>query len=198
MTASRSPCLSTNTSGVLWTFTEPEGGTGSPLSLLPNQTFTYSIEALPLQKPAAATTPASNHTAPGSLRPPASMAPSAGPTSTANETPAATTLSKGQIAGIVTGTAGFIVAVAVMVLLQVRRRYRHVAAAATGHGLDPHQGKPELPNGSAPRAELDSCIHAFAPELEGQAMYPEMDGQTQPVEAPPHPEALGEERRVEM
>ncbi|KAK7914985.1 hypothetical protein PG985_012688 [Apiospora marii] len=126
------------------------------------------------------------------------MSPTAGPTSTANETPTAPTLSKGQIAGIVTGTAVFIIIAAAMVLMQIRRRYRHIANTVTDERLHRYHGKPELPNDSAPRVELESTNVALAPELEGHAMYPEMDGQTQPVEAPTHPEALGEETRAEL
>ncbi|KAK8122915.1 hypothetical protein PG984_011585 [Apiospora sp. TS-2023a] len=145
----------------------------------PNQALSYLVKAFPLQNAAAVTS---------------SM--SANPSSSG--TPTNSALSKGQIAGIATGTAGLVAIAAVMVLIQIRRRRRHVLNAATNHGIDSYQGKPELPNESTPRAQLERTTSvAFVSEMEGDGMHPEMDGRSKPGEAP-IPEALGEGTQGQM
>ncbi|KAK8041756.1 hypothetical protein PG993_006279 [Apiospora rasikravindrae] len=73
-------------------------------------------------------------------------------------------LSKGQVAGIAIGSCVFGGLIVALILVQIRRRRRH---------RDTYEGKPELHATNAPRAEL-----------EGHGMYPELDGRSQPTEAP--------------
>ncbi|KAK8122922.1 hypothetical protein PG984_011592 [Apiospora sp. TS-2023a] len=101
----------------------------------------------------------------------------------ANETTTSRTLSGGQIAGITIGTMVFTGLIAALILIQVRRR-REVSNGVTNHQVDPFGGKPELPNNGVSRAELEPAANELVPELEGHALYPEMDGRTEPVEAP--------------
>ncbi|KAK8075380.1 hypothetical protein PG997_010043 [Apiospora hydei] len=105
------------------------------------------------------------------------------PGSSPTETAATTALSKGQKVAIAIGAFVFVGLLAALVLFQIRRRRRQVIGAVNNQRVDTYQGKPELPNNSAPRAELESNANAFMPELEGHGMYPEMDGHTKPVEA---------------
>lgn len=167
-------------------------------TLPPDKAFTYRIEAMPLQKPAETISSTSTHITPSSVGPSTSMATTTTP-ATANDTSTASTLSHGQIAGIVVGMAGFVGIGAVMVMKQIRRRRRLDSNAMRNQCDDPYQGKPELPANSAPRAsELEPTVAtAFLTELEGDGMHPEMDGHSKPVEAPT-PEPLGQETRVEM
>ncbi|KAK7952745.1 uncharacterized protein PG986_008473 [Apiospora aurea] len=115
----------------------------------PESAWRYTINAFPLQAPASTA---------------GSVSPNPDPISATAISRDQGSLSKGQVAGIAVGSCvlgGIIVA---LILVQIRRRRRH---------LDTYQGKPELHATNAPRAEL-----------EGHGMYPEMDGRSQPTEAP--------------
>ncbi|KAK8090386.1 hypothetical protein PG997_005347 [Apiospora hydei] len=112
-------------------------------------TWYYTVNALPLQAPVKSGSPSASN-----------------PESTSATTVSRDqgSLSKGQVAGIAVGSCVFGGLIVALILVQVRRRRRH---------LDAYQGKPELRATNVPRAEL-----------EGHGMYQEMDGRSQPTEAP--------------
>ncbi|KAK8016793.1 hypothetical protein PG993_014982 [Apiospora rasikravindrae] len=132
----------------------------------------YTIEALPFRIPSK---PTSSISAGRTSR-----------TATANATSTITQISKGQIAGIAIGAVVFIGIIAGLFMMQIQRRRRHVLKSTNDHGFDPYHVKAELHNDSVPLAEL-----------EGHGMFPEMDGYTQPVEAP-QPETSGGQEQVIM
>ncbi|KAK8029773.1 hypothetical protein PG993_011064 [Apiospora rasikravindrae] len=131
------------------------------------EAWPYRIQVFPLQLPAQTASPTT----------------SAGSTDTtivaknatgAAEGRAGTALSKGQIAGIVVGSIMFLslIGTAILVLILIRRRRRHQRGVGDD-GDDPRRDRPELPVLEFPRAEL-----------EAHGLYPEMDDQRGPVEAP--------------
>ncbi|KAK7911820.1 hypothetical protein PG985_014301 [Apiospora marii] len=128
----------------------------------PDQAWPYRIQAFPLQMPAStAGTDVGDFGVGGPSSVPSHPDPS-GTVAKATEdgTNVAPVLSRGQVAGISVGTIVFLGLIIALVVMQIRRRRRR-------------HDHPELPAADAPRAEL-----------EGSRMYPEMDGERMPVEAP--------------
>ncbi|KAK8112931.1 hypothetical protein PG984_013457 [Apiospora sp. TS-2023a] len=122
-----------------------------------DQAWPYSIQAFPLQIPASTVGPA--------VSTPTSDLSSPAPSTTAaktaeDDTDMAHTLSRGQVAGISVGAIAFLGLIITLFVMQVRRRRRR-------------PGQPELPADDAHRAEL-----------EGSRLYPEMESERKPVEAP--------------
>ncbi|KAK7999681.1 hypothetical protein PG990_012281 [Apiospora arundinis] len=148
-------------------------------TLPPGKTYRYVIEAFPLQIPA---TPISSTSTESRVTPTALV--TIKDTYTANAAAPTNGLEKEHIVGISIGILLFLGLVAAMVVMQIRRRRRRNQRVAVDDGYNPYQGKPELPNNIVLRAELGPATDGLVAELEGHRMYPEMDAQARPVEAP--------------
>ncbi|KAK8062592.1 hypothetical protein PG997_014689 [Apiospora hydei] len=139
----------------------------------PERAWPYRIQVFPLQIPAQTASP----TRAGSPESSPSSTTAAESDKGVTEGSAAA-LSKGQIAVITVGSIVFVSLVGAFILMLLRRRQRWQQQQIEAR--DDGRGRPELPVSDVPRAEL-----------EGHEMYPEMDGQRGPVEAP-NTEAQGQ------
>ncbi|KAK7908785.1 hypothetical protein PG985_016088 [Apiospora marii] len=136
------------------------------------QGWQYRIDAMPLRIPPKTTSLPPLTTEPGSVT--VYLSPEETSASAASGTPHH--LSKGSIAGIVCGSVAAALMLAAMFFVCARRRRRMThqvpETAVVGQDVDSYYGKPELPTVDAVRAEMD-----------GHAVYHEMDGKSLPAEA---------------